>query len=153
MALPISVNRRLWGWSSQEFSALLPGNKIELVTPIRGLDFNDSASPSPVMAAGEMPYGWADGAYVPGAITITLLSKYARDLGKRVTSDGLYRLSTIDLRLIVKYANDANEDPTVDEIDFRLTELSDSSKQGTSDPRETSAKGVAILIRRNGWII
>lgn len=153
MALPITVNRRLWGWSSQEFSIIRDGAAEELITPIRALDYSDSANPTIAMASGAMPYGYVDGTYVPGSLSITFLARYYRDLSRRITGNGLVQLSTVDLQLVVKYANGPTEDPSIDEISFRMTEPSDSSTQGTGDARETVVACLPILIRRSGVII
>lgn len=153
MALSIAVNRRLWAWSSQEFSLVRDGAAEELVAPIRALDYSDSANPSVVMASGDLPYGVADGTYVPGSMSITLLSKYYREASRRITNNGAVRLSTVPLRLVVKYANGPNEDPSIDELDFFFTEPSDSSAQGTGDPRETVCACLPVMIRRSGVII
>jgi hypothetical protein len=152
MALPITVNRRLWAWSSQEFSLIRGGAAEELITPIRALDYSDSANPTVVMAAGALPYGFADGTYVPGSMSITLLSAYHRDVTRRITSNGAVQLSTVDLRLVVKYSNGPTEDPSIDEIDFRMTEVADSSAHSTGDARETVITCMPILIRRSGVI-
>lgn len=153
MAAPLVINRKLWAWASQEFSIIRDGAAEEIVTPIRALDYSDGANPTVVMASGDLPHGVSDGTYVPGSMSITLLSRYYRELTRRVTNNGAVRLSTVLLRLVVKYSNEAGADPTIDEIDFCMTEPSDSSTQGTGDPRETVVACLPIFIRRSGVVI
>ena len=153
MAQPLIINRRLWAWASQEFSVIRDGAAEEIVTPIRALDYSDGANPSVVMASGDMPHGVSDGTYVPGSMSITLLSKYYRELSRRITNNGETRLSTHLLRLVVKYSNGPTEDPAIDEIDFSMIEAADSSAHSTGDPRETVVACLPILIRRSGVIL
>lgn len=151
--MALVVNRRMWAWASQEFSVIRDRASEEIVTPITALSYSDAANPVAVMASGDLPHGVSDGTYVPGSMSITLLSRYARELMRRVTSNGAVRLSMVDCRLVVKYSNGPSEDPTVDEIDFRFLDVSDDSTAGTGDPRVTVFSCLPVLIQRSGVVI
>lgn len=155
---PTVINRRIWAWSSIEFSMLgtgVDGRPLpeEIVTPIRSIDYDDGSSPTIVMAAGYYPHGIADGQYTPGSMTLVLLAQYAREFMSRVTNNGAVELSSVDLRLVLKMRARHQQTVLRDDIDFRLIAPSDSRAQGGGDPLETSFACLPTLIRRNGVVI
>lgn len=143
-----------WSWKSHEFSIL------EKVGPavgppviarwIRGVDAADAAPTTVVVGASGEVLDRTDPAYEPGTGSLTVLAKGWRDYIALATGFGAVRLGTLDFTLICKSSAGLIPFPVIDEIDFAITEMSDSRAHGSADPAETAVNIQIIKILRNG---
>lgn len=154
MARQTVINRRVWAWSSIEWEIIRtnPDGSAaarEIILPILALDYDDECTITNVQAAGDGIYGVADGQYNPKGMSITLLAKYYRELGRQATNGGEVPLSSVDFRIVAKMRARGESTVITDEIDFRMMAPKDSRKTG-NEPLQTVVACLPQLILRDG---